>query len=226
MPRRAGTAGRRGLSHLSPRGDARMVDVSAKPETAREAVASAIRGMSPKPLEIVRAGTAPKGEVLGVARTAGILAAKRTHELIPLCHPLRLTGIDVTFSDDDRGVLTIETRVRTVDKTGVEMEALMAASIAALAVYDMVKAVEKGVTIERVALLEKSGGKSGHWKRTQPPAPGTGQPRPKPASRRPVPVDVRMDQSGRVDQSGKTTEPRAPRTGHPRPKPATRTPLQ
>ncbi len=220
MPRRAGTAGRRGLSHLSPRGDARMVDVSAKPETAREAVASAILRMSPKTLQIVRAGNAPKGDVLGVARTAGILAAKRTHELIPLCHPLRLTGIDVTFSDDDRGVLTIETRVRTVDKTGVEMEALMAASIAALAVYDMVKAVEKGVTIERVALLEKSGGKSGHWKRTQPPAPGTGQPRPKPASRRPVPVDVRMD------QSGKTTEPRAPRTGHPRPKPATRTPLQ
>src|SRR6266581_3866409 len=199
MPRRAGTAGRRGLSHLSPRGDARMVDVSAKPETAREAVASAILRMSPKTLQIVRAGNAPKGDVLGVARTAGILAAKRTHELIPLCHPLRLTGIDVTFSDDDRGVLTIETRVRTVDK----------------------KAVEKGVTIERVALLEKSGGKSGHWKRTQPPAPGTGQPRPKPASRRPVPVDVRMDQSGRVDQSGKTTEPRAPRTGHPRPKPAT-----
>jgi len=203
-----------------------MVDVSAKPETAREAVASAILRMSPKTLQIVRAGNAPKGDVLGVARTAGILAAKRTHELIPLCHPLRLTGIDVTFSDDDRGVLTIETRVRTVDKTGVEMEALMAASIAALAVYDMVKAVEKGVTIERIALLEKSGGKSGHWKRTQPPAPGTGQPRPKPASRRPVPVDVRMDQSGRVDQSGKTTEPRAPRTGHPRPKPATRTPLQ
>src|SRR2546427_977409 len=118
MPRRAGTAGRRGLSHLSPRGDARMVDVSAKPETAREAVASAILRMSPKTLEIVRAGNAPKGDVLGVARTAGILAAKRTHELIPLCHPLRLTGIDVTFSDDDRGVLTIEARVRTVDKTG------------------------------------------------------------------------------------------------------------
>ncbi len=186
MPRRAGTAGRGGLSHLSPRGDARMVDVSAKPETAREAVASAILRMSPKTLQIVRAGNAPKGDVLGVARTAGILAAKRTHELIPLCHPLRLTGIDVTFSDDDRGVLTIEARVRTVDKTGVEMEALMAASIAALAVYDMVKAVEKGVTIERVALLEKSGGKSGHWKRTQPLAPRTGHPRPKPATRTPL----------------------------------------
>src|SRR5437870_7858701 len=205
MPRRAGTAGRRGLSHLSPRGDARMVDVSAKPETAREAVASAIVRMSPKTLEIVRAGNAPKGDVLGVARTAGILAAKRTHELIPLCHPLRLTGIDVTFSDDSRrGVLTIETRVRTVDKTGVEMEALTAASVAALTIYDMVKAVEKGVTIERVALLEKSGGKSGPWKRAQTPAP----------------------RSARIDQSGRTTEPRAPRAGHPRRKSASRTPFQ
>ena len=210
MPRRAGAAGRRGLTHLSPRGDARMVDVSAKPETAREAVASAVLRMSPKTLAIVRAGNAPKGDVLGVARTAGILAAKRTHELIPLCHPLRLTGIDVTFIDDGRrGLLTIETRVRTVDKTGVEMEALTAASVAALAVYDMVKAVEKGVTIERIALLEKSGGKSGHWKRTQPPAPRTGHPRPQPASRTPL-----------------RAQPPAPRTGHPRPKPASRTPLQ
>src|SRR5881409_1359564 len=190
MPRRAGTAGRRGLSHLSPRGDARMVDVSAKPETAREAVASAILRMSPKTLQIVRAGNAPKGDVLGVARTAGILAAKRTHELIPLCHPLRLTGIDVIFSDDaPRGVLTIETRVRTVDKTGVEMEALTAASVAALAVYDMVKAVEKGVTIERVALLEKSGGKSGHWKRAEPLAPRTDHPR-APETRRSSPTGV------------------------------------
>src|SRR5262249_26334191 len=166
MPRRAGTAGRRGLTHLSPRGDARMVDVSAKPETAREAIARAILKMSPATLALVRAGNAPKGDVLGVARTAGILAAQRTPQLIPVCHPLRLTGIDVTFDDNGRrGTLTIETRVRTVDKTGVEMEALTAASVAALAVYDMVKAVEKGVTIERIALLEKSGGKSGHWKR-------------------------------------------------------------
>src|SRR5437899_6454913 len=143
MPRRAGTAGRRGLSHLSPRGDARMVDVSAKPETAREAVASAILRMSPKTLEIVRAGNAPKGDVLGVARTAGILAAKRTHELIPLCHPLRLTGIDVTFSDDDRGLLTIEARVRTVDKTGVEGGAVMAARIAAPGLYGQVNAGQR-----------------------------------------------------------------------------------
>jgi cyclic pyranopterin monophosphate synthase len=143
-----------------------MVDVSAKAESVREAVARATLRMTPRTLRIVRAGNAPKGDVLGVARTAGILAAKRTHELIPMCHPLRVTGIDVTFSDDvRRGELTIETRVRTVDKTGVEMEALTAASVAALTVYDMVKAVEKGVTISRVQLVEKSGGKSGHWKR-------------------------------------------------------------
>ncbi|HEV8643387.1 MAG TPA: cyclic pyranopterin monophosphate synthase MoaC [Methylomirabilota bacterium] len=165
MPRNASKAVR-GLTHLSSRGDARMVDVSVKPETAREAVARAVLLMTPKTLRLVRAGNAPKGDVLGVARTAGILAAKRTHELIPLCHPLRITGIDIDFSDDvRRGQLTVEARVRTVDKTGVEMEALTAASIAALAVYDMVKAVERGVTIARVQLLEKSGGKSGRWKR-------------------------------------------------------------
>ncbi len=143
-----------------------MVDVSVKPETAREAVARATLRMTRATARMVRAGNAPKGDVLGVARTAGILAAKRTHELIPLCHPLRITGIDLTFdADERRGRLTIEARVRTVDKTGVEMEALTAASVAALAVYDMVKAVEKGVTIETIQLVEKSGGKSGHWKR-------------------------------------------------------------
>jgi cyclic pyranopterin phosphate synthase len=156
----------RGLTHLSAAGDARMVDVSTKAETAREAVAHATLTMRPATLRLVRAGNAPKGDVLGVARTAGILAAKRTHELIPLCHPLRITGIDIAFSDDvRRGRLTIEARVRTVDKTGVEMEALTAASVAALTVYDMVKAVEKGVTIGSIQLVEKSGGKSGHWTR-------------------------------------------------------------
>jgi cyclic pyranopterin phosphate synthase len=143
-----------------------MVDISAKADTSREAVARAVVRMTPATLRLVQAGNAPKGDVLGVARTAGILAAKRTHELIPLCHPLRITGIDVAFRQDARrGALEIETRVRTVDKTGVEMEALTAASVAALAVYDMVKAVEKGVSIERVELLRKSGGKSGLWTR-------------------------------------------------------------
>ena len=143
-----------------------MVDVSAKAETVREAVARATVTMTPATLRAVRLGNAPKGDVLGVARAAGILAAKRTSDLIPLCHPLRITGVDVTFSDEARrGVLTIETRVRTVDKTGVEMEALTAASVAALTVYDMVKALEKGVTIARIQLVEKSGGKSGRGNR-------------------------------------------------------------
>jgi cyclic pyranopterin phosphate synthase len=143
-----------------------MVDVSAKPETAREAVARAVIRMRPATLRAVRAGNAPKGDVLGIARTAGILAAKRTSELIPLCHPLRLTKVDVTF-DDRRGggTLGVEACVRTVDKTGVEMEALTAVTVAALTVYDMVKALEKGVTISRVELVAKSGGKSGNWRR-------------------------------------------------------------
>lgn len=143
-----------------------MVDVSAKPESAREAVARATLLMKPATLAAVRRGNAPKGDVLGVARTAGILAAKRTHELIPLCHPLRLTRVDVGFDDrTGRGRLVIEARVRTVDKTGVEMEALTAASVAALTVYDMVKAIEKGVRIGPVELIEKTGGKSGSWRR-------------------------------------------------------------
>ncbi|HEY7517679.1 MAG TPA: cyclic pyranopterin monophosphate synthase MoaC [Methylomirabilota bacterium] len=154
------------MTHLSSRGDARMVDVSAKAETPREAVARAVLKMRPSTLRAVRRGNAPKGDVLGVARTAGILAAKRTSELIPLCHPLRLTRVDVRFDERGRpGELGVEARVRTVDKTGVEMEALTAVSVAALTVYDMVKALEKGVTIARVQLVEKRGGKSGHWRR-------------------------------------------------------------
>ena len=143
-----------------------MVDVSAKPETVREAVARAVVKMKPATLRAVRRGDAPKGDVLGTARTAGILAAKRTSELIPLCHPLRLTKVDVTFEDGrDGGTLGVQARVRTVDKTGVEMEALTAVTVAALTIYDMVKALEKGVTIARVQLIEKSGGKSGDWRR-------------------------------------------------------------
>jgi len=143
-----------------------MVDVSAKPETVREAVARAVLRMKAATLAIIREGNAPKGDVLGVARTAGILAAKRTSDLIPMCHPLRVTGVDIAFREAPRrGELTIEARVRTVDKTGVEMEALTAASVAALTVYDMIKAVERGVTIAEIHLLEKSGGQSGHWTR-------------------------------------------------------------
>ncbi len=166
MPRNVAPSSFRGLNHLSPRGAARMVDVSAKPETARQAVARATLRMMPATIRVIRRGNAPKGDVLGSARTAGILAAKRTHDLIPLCHPLRLTGVDVDFAlNERRGEVTIETRVRTVDKTGVEMEALTAATVAALTVYDMIKAVERGVTIRDVRLLEKTGGKSGPWRR-------------------------------------------------------------
>ena len=163
-----------------------MVDVADKRETARVAVARASLRMKPATLRVIRRGNAPKGDVLGVARTAGILAAKRTSQLIPLCHPLRITGVDIAFRDDLlRGGLTVEARVTTVDKTGVEMEALTAASVAALTVYDMIKAVERGVTIVKVQLVEKSGGKSGQWRRTAPRAPRSGRPRPKPASRSP-----------------------------------------
>ena len=143
-----------------------MVDVSAKPETSREAVARARLHMTSATLSLIRAGQAPKGDVFGVARTAGILAAKRTSDLIPMCHPLRITGVEIAFSEPEGGDgLVIEARVRTVDKTGVEMEALTAVSVAALTVYDMIKAVERGVTIGEIQLVEKSGGKSGRWKR-------------------------------------------------------------
>jgi cyclic pyranopterin phosphate synthase len=144
-----------------------MVDVSDKRETVREAVARAILRMKPATLRVIRQGNAPKGDVLGVARTAGILAAKRTPQLIPLCHPLRITGVDVTFGDDlKRGELTVEARVRTVDKTGVEMEALTAAAVAALTVYDMVKAVDKTMLIGDIRVMFKSGGRSGTYRRT------------------------------------------------------------
>jgi cyclic pyranopterin monophosphate synthase len=156
----------RGLSHLTPEGEARMVDVSAKAETVREARARVIVKMKAATLAAVRAGQLAKGDVLGVARTAGIMAAKRTPELIPLCHPLRITGVDIDFLlDSKRSAVTVEARVRTVDKTGVEMEALTAAAVAGLTVYDMVKAVDRGVVLSELCLIEKSGGKSGHWRR-------------------------------------------------------------
>jgi cyclic pyranopterin phosphate synthase len=145
-----------------------MVDVSAKAETVREAVAQVTLKVKPATLAAVRAGQMAKGDVLGVARTAGIMAAKRTPDLIPLCHPLRITGVDVSFVLDSRkSTVSIEARVRTVDKTGVEMEALTAAAVAGLTVYDMVKAVDRGVVLSGLRLIEKSGGKSGHWRRAR-----------------------------------------------------------
>jgi len=164
-----GGAGFRGLSHLTPSGDARMVDVSPKKETARQAAARVVLKMRPATLSAIRAGQMAKGDVLGVARTAGIMAAKRVPDLIPLCHPLRITGCDIAFAlDDKRSTVTIEARVRTVDKTGVEMEALTAAAVAGLTVYDMIKAVDRGVVLSGLCLLEKSGGKSGVWRRRKP----------------------------------------------------------
>jgi cyclic pyranopterin phosphate synthase len=154
------------LTHLDGEGRARMVDVGAKAVTDRRAVARAVVRMAPATAAAVRAGDAPKGDVLGAARLAGIQAAKRTWELIPLCHQLPLSSVDVSAElDADAGTVTLTAEARTTAQTGVELEALTAASVAALTVYDMVKALERGVTIEQVALLEKSGGRSGAWRR-------------------------------------------------------------
>lgn len=142
-----------------------MVDVSAKGATVREATAGAFVAMTPETVEMVRAGGLNKGDALGVAKIAGIMAAKKTSELIPLCHPLALTGISVELTLEEGGV-RIQSNVKTADRTGVEMEALTAASVAALTVYDMCKAVDKGIRIESVELISKIGGKSGGWSRS------------------------------------------------------------
>jgi cyclic pyranopterin phosphate synthase len=141
-----------------------MVDVSGKASTARHAVAEAFVCLSAATLSLISEGTLPKGNALETARLAGVMAAKRTAELIPLCHPLSLTHVDVQAEPGRRGVRFVAS-VSCTGPTGVEMEALMAGSVAALTLYDMVKAVEKGATIERIRLLEKSGGKSGGYKR-------------------------------------------------------------
>jgi cyclic pyranopterin phosphate synthase len=154
------------LTHLDEQGDARMVDVGDKPATVRRAVARATVRMTPQTARLVADGDAPKGDVLGTARIAGILAAKRTGELIPLCHPIGIDHVDVDgVVDVDAGTVTITATAGVTARTGVEMEAMTAASVAALTVYDMVKGVERGVSIEHVVLLEKSGGRSGTWRR-------------------------------------------------------------
>ena len=186
------------LSHVDARGAARMVDVAAKPETARAATASAAVKMKRETLRLVERassargasrarGAGGKGDVLAVARVAGIMAARRTAELIPLCHPVRLTSCDVDLTIDRAlpGV-RIRATARAVDRTGVEMEALTAAATAALTIYDMVKAAERGVEIRVVRLEEKQGGRSGHWRRGgQRPTRGD-QRRLKPIARRPA----------------------------------------
>ncbi len=152
------------LTHFDAQGRAVMVDVGAKPETQREATARARITMQPATLALIRAGTAEKGDVLGTARLAGIMAAKRTAELIPLCHPLPLTAVTLDLTPTGEDAVEIEATVRTTGRTGVEMEALTAASIAALTVYDMVKAVDRGMRIEALRVVAKSGGKSGDFR--------------------------------------------------------------
>ena len=150
------------LTHVDKEGRARMVDVTAKAETVREARAEAFVEMSPATVKLLRAHALPKGNPLEVARIAGIQAGKKTAELVPLCHPLALTHLDVSIEVIRTGA-RIESVARTKAETGVEMEAMTAASIAAVTLYDMCKAVEKGISIGPIRLLEKTGGKSGHW---------------------------------------------------------------
>lgn len=153
------------LTHIDSKGEARMVDVSAKPPTERVAVAEGSVVMSKATLDLIVKGNAAKGDVLGTARIAGIMAAKRTSELIPLCHPLALSKVTLDVTPDTAlPGCRIEATVKVTGPTGVEMEALTAVSVAALTVYDMIKAVERGVHIEGIRLVEKRGGKSGHYR--------------------------------------------------------------
>jgi len=153
------------LTHIDKKGEARMVDVSAKATTQRTAIAEGFVTMEPRTLELLQKGDAPKGDVLATARIAGIMAAKRTHELIPLCHPLTLTKVAVHLepSKSPHGV-HILAEVKTSGQTGVEMEALTAVSVACLTLYDMLKAVDRAMRFEGIRLVEKSGGRSGDWR--------------------------------------------------------------
>jgi len=155
------------LTHLSPTGEARMVDVSDKAATPRWARAEGVIVLSAVARDAIREQALAKGDVFAVARIAGIMAAKRTAELIPLCHPLALTDVEVTLAEDDAaGGIRVEATARTTGKTGVEMEALTAVSVALLTVYDMAKSIDRSMTITDVRLLEKGGGRSGTWRRT------------------------------------------------------------
>jgi cyclic pyranopterin monophosphate synthase len=164
------------LTHIDRGGAARMVDVSDKPATERIAVAAGFVRLSKATLDLVLSGNAKKGDVLGAARIAGIMAAKKTHELIPLCHPLAITKAEIEITAEADG-LAVQATVKVTGPTGVEMEALTAVSIACLTIYDMIKAVERGVTIEHIRLIEKRGGKSGHY-RAPPPVPAPAAPPP------------------------------------------------
>lgn len=154
------------LTHFNEQGRARMVDVSQKPRTQRTATAAGKVLMRPDTLELVRTGGVRKGDVLAVAQVAGIMAAKRTWELVPMCHPVQLTGVDVSFSLEEDGI-AITATCRCCGETGVEMEALTVASVAGLTIYDMCKAHQRDMVIDRVRLMEKDGGKSGHFVREE-----------------------------------------------------------
>lgn len=165
------------LSHIDERGRAAMVDVGGKDETERVALAEAFVVMAPETLAVIEDRTTPKGDVIAAARLAGIMAAKRTHELIPLCHQLNLTKVAVDLEPDaDLPGLHIVTEARLRGRTGVEMEALVAASVAALTVYDMCKAVDRGMEVTGLRLVEKRGGRSGVWRRAARATPGEGAP--------------------------------------------------
>jgi cyclic pyranopterin phosphate synthase len=182
--RPAPRAERRRLTHVDRSGRPRMVDVGSKPMTERRALAEAFVAMSQETLSLVIDGSTPKGDVLGVAELAGVMAGKKTSDLIPLCHPIALTSLVVTARPDRAaGGIRITAEAHTTGQTGVEMEALTAASVAALTAYDMVKGVERGVEIRTVHLLEKSGGQSGEWHRGGPEAPAGGSPGRRPGDR-------------------------------------------
>jgi len=188
---------RRRLTHIDRRGRPRMVDVSEKPATARRAVAEAEVAIGPETMSLVIDGGGTKGDVLTVAELAGVMGGKRTSELIPLCHPIALTDLVVSITPDrGAGVLRVRAEAATTGPTGVEMEAMTAASIAALTVYDMVKGVERGVEVRVVRLLSKTGGKSGEWHRPAAPAPEAERPQRRPAERMAGRVGKRKPVSG------------------------------
>lgn len=156
------------FTHLDEKGRAKMVDVTAKESTLREAVAQGKVLMNPNTVTAIEQGEVPKGDVLGVARIAGIMAAKKTSDIVPMCHPLELTGINIDFSSSiEKGEITIKASVKTVGKTGVEMEAMTAVSAAALAIYDMCKSADRAIILSDIKLLTKSGGKSGTFVRKE-----------------------------------------------------------
>ena len=154
------------FTHVNEQGRARMVDVSAKDDSERVAIARAVISMQPETLALIKTGGIKKGDVLGVAQVAGIMGAKQTASLVPMCHPLMLTSVDLNFeTDDDNSCIIITCEVKTTGKTGVEMEAVTGAAVAAITIYDMAKAVDRWMEISEIKLLEKWGGKSGHVKR-------------------------------------------------------------